>query len=30
MSGNTAEELTRQWGKLTLRDDENLGIVIES
>jgi hypothetical protein len=30
MTGNTAEDLTRQWGKLTLRDDENPGIVIKS
>ena len=30
MKGNTADDLTRQWGKLTLRDDENPSIVIES
>jgi hypothetical protein len=29
MKGSAAEELTRQWGKLTLREDENPGIVIK-
>jgi hypothetical protein len=28
MQGSAADELTRQWGKLTLREDENPGIVI--
>lgn len=27
--GNITEELTMQWGKLTLREDENPGIVIK-
>jgi hypothetical protein len=30
MQGNAADELTRQWGKLNLREDENLGIVIKA
>jgi hypothetical protein len=30
MKGNTADDLARQWGKLTLREDENLGIVIKN
>ena len=29
MTGNTVDDLTRQWGKLMLRDDENPGIVIK-
>jgi hypothetical protein len=29
MKGNAAEQLTRQWGKLTLREEENPGIVIK-
>jgi hypothetical protein len=29
LKGNAAEELARQWGKLTLREDENPGIVIK-
>lgn len=29
MKGNVAEELTRQWGRLTLRKDENPNIVIK-
>jgi hypothetical protein len=30
MQGSAANELTRQWGKLTLREDENPGIVIKT
>jgi hypothetical protein len=30
MKGNMVDDLTRQWGKLTLREDENPGIVIKT
>jgi hypothetical protein len=30
MQGSAANELTRQWGKLTLREDEHPGIVIKT